>query len=293
MLKTLRFSSTVIKMRIIYGVTTYNRLEYLKKHIATWKKTINTKRHDWTLIIADDGSDDGTVEYLKSLSLGPNIKYEPIFNNRRGVHYQVNQILLKSSKIDFDMGFKVEDDIYFLRSGWDTLYCRAMTKSKCEHLLYHDPNWRKKLRGNCAGALRVTRKQENIYVQSRLEDAAIGMGVFWTYTPNVIKKVGYFDCNDFGLCGNGHQDFTLRCCRAGLNRKRLPWDALNSESYIRMVYEDYRGAGSGKERGKAANIGRNGPTKKLKKGKLLQDRSRIYIPYNEVPYDVKGNIIDQ
>lgn len=280
-------------MKIIYGITTYNRLDYLKHHIETWKQTINLKRHEWTLIIADDGSDDGTVDYIKGLNLDSRINYIPMTKGRRGVHYQVNQILKYSSGVKFDVGFKVEDDIYFAKRNWDTLYCKAINRSKCHHLLYHDPVWRKKLRGNSDGSSKVVRRMENLLVQSRLTNASIGMGVFWTYTPKVIKKVGYFDCENFGLCGTGHQDFTLRCCRAKLNRIYYPWDALDSQDYIKMVYEDYRGAGSARIRNVAANTGKNGPVKKLRKGKMLLNKKRIYVPYNEVPYDFYGNKIEE
>lgn len=70
-------------MNFVYCVTTYNRLSVLKNHIETWYATIN-KSHTWNLFIADDGSTDGTIDYLNTLQLsGINIKC--IFNKRRGI----------------------------------------------------------------------------------------------------------------------------------------------------------------------------------------------------------------
>ena len=192
--------------------------------------------------------------------------------------------------MNFDFAFKVEDDIYFLKEGWDNIYCHAYARAKVAHLLYHDPDWRRIVRGNACGEQKPALTDTKYGLQSKLKSAEVGMGVFWTFNKKVINKVGYFDCVNFGLCGNGHQDFTARCCRAGFNRRRNPWDALGSQNYARMVYEDYSLAGIGKERNKASKIGPNGP-QKFRKGKLIQDKKRMYVPYNENPYNMRGEFL--
>ena len=102
-------------MRFLLGVTTYNRLDYLRKCIESWEKTRN-KEHDWTLVVADDGSDYGTARYVQATledwvdgyKDGIHIEGVPIWtkiSERRGIHYQKNFILQEVMKHDFDMGF--------------------------------------------------------------------------------------------------------------------------------------------------------------------------------------------
>ena len=40
-------------------------------------------------------------------------------------------------------------------------------------------------------------------------------GFFYTFSPEVIKKVGSMDTQSFGFRGMGHVDFSMRCARAG------------------------------------------------------------------------------
>ena len=81
----------------ITAVTTYNRLVYLKEFIKTWNAT-KSKSIKWSLIIADDGSTDGTLSWLDTLK---NAKKDYnlfiINNNRKGVHFQTNKIFNLSS----------------------------------------------------------------------------------------------------------------------------------------------------------------------------------------------------
>ena len=46
-------------MKFTLAITTFNRLNYLKACLDSWIQTRSIDV-DWTLIIADDGSDDGT-----------------------------------------------------------------------------------------------------------------------------------------------------------------------------------------------------------------------------------------
>ena len=108
-------------MKFVLGVTTYNRLGYLKSCLEGWYNTRDVNS-DWILVVADDGSTDGTLEYLESTwvnSVLPNIDVKVIKNQRHGVHHQANQILKYASGMDFDFGFKIDDDIQFLKSVWD------------------------------------------------------------------------------------------------------------------------------------------------------------------------------
>ena len=97
---------------VVFGITTYNRKRYLKKCIDTFIKTRN-KDLNWTLIVADDGSKDGTIQYLESLYI-QDTPIHIIKNNKTHITRQTNSIFEVANHLDYDFGFKADDDVYFL-----------------------------------------------------------------------------------------------------------------------------------------------------------------------------------
>ncbi len=205
-------------MKFTLAITTFNRLNYLKACLDSWIQTRSIDV-DWTLIIADDGSDDGTTDYLDSLKI-KNAKVVVIKNKRLGVHQQMNTILNYLETIDYDFCFKIDDDIAFLKTGWDKLYYEAAIKTGNHHLVFCDENWCK----------------EQFLDKPKIERVLNGRvpmlhthGFFYTLTPHVIEKVGFMDVESFGFRGMGHVDYTIRCARAGFtNHEFTPWDVPNS-----------------------------------------------------------------
>jgi len=62
------FSSDLRKQRkIVLGITTYNRCDYLRACLESFLQTRNAN-HEWVVIVADDGSTDDTLEYLENLN---------------------------------------------------------------------------------------------------------------------------------------------------------------------------------------------------------------------------------
>ena len=104
----------------------------------TWNSTKNNN-YKWILIISDDGSDDGTIEYIQSLRFD-GVDIYPIFNNRCGIHHQTNTIFDICNKLDFDFAFKSDDDIIFKKSGWDDNYFNTAMTTKMYHLCFNDIN---------------------------------------------------------------------------------------------------------------------------------------------------------
>lgn len=260
------------KKNLIYGVTTFNRIDFLKKTIESWYSTIN-KEHNWTLIIADDNSTDGTIEYATNLKLD-NIKIILIRNLNRGVHYQTNQIFRIASQLDFDFAFKSDDDVLFLQSGWDDLYINAIRKTGYEHLIFYDKTW---------GARR-NELRNPIIKDSILENVVSTMnlqGAFWTFTKNVIENVGYFDIKSFNLCGLGHIDFSHRCCRLGFNNIETPFDIVNSNDYIKLNNENYYTTNHYNELWNTRE--------KIVEKKEIIIKDRKYIPYNVSKQKMNGN----
>ena len=254
-------------MELVLGITTYNRLPLLKKSIDGWNTTRN-KNHGWTLIVADDGSADGTKKYLKNLKI-EGVKIHIIFNDRRGVHHQSNQILKLCSTMDFDFGFKADDDITYLKSGWDSLYINAAEKTGFNHLCFYDTTW-----GKRRVELRNIQHSSGLLVCDAPPHDV--QGAFWTFTKETIQKVGYFDLAGFSLCGYGHTDYTWRCCRAGFNSLSSPYDVKGSNNYIRLLLKGYYPAVQSEVRYKW-----NTP-RQIKGKQALLKQPRIYVPYNEV-----------
>ena len=119
-----------------------NRLEYLKRFVSDWLATKSTSANS-TLIIADDGSSDGTIEWLEELELKDS-RLIVIRNNGSGIARQSNSILdaISKMKIDIDAVFMCNDDIRFRKSGWDVAYLESMQYSGFDHLVYFNPEWK-------------------------------------------------------------------------------------------------------------------------------------------------------
>lgn len=243
------------------SVTTYNRIKYLKEFISSWERTKSDK-YKWTLIVSDDGSTDGTIKYLNKLK---SKKYNLIIikNNRKGVHFQTNAILKKSMEIGFDFGFKADDDIIFLNKNWDSLYMGAAKKYRYYHMVYYNTKWKKP-------AIPVVRKP----LIEAFTTSEKCLGCLWTYTPAVIKRIGFFDYKEFGFRGNGHIDYTTRACRAGFNNDRALFDIKNSNSFIGMQSRsNYIGTMSSREMRKYSN-----KEEQKRRSKIINNPNRLYIP---------------
>lgn len=222
------------KQHYVTGVTTYNRIDYLKNFIETWYSTINLNFHQ-TLIIADDGSTDGTVEWIQNNLLLPGVKLIFLRNDCRGIARQSNSILNTIAEMHPppSVGFMCNDDIFFIKNGWQTRYNRAIISSGFDHLVYFNNNWKattvkKRMKGKV-----------NLLGNCTSREA---MGCFYTITPNLIKEIGFFDEKSFPVRGHSHVDFTMRACRFGANDAKSLYDIENSGLFIDMIQrEDYVG----------------------------------------------------
>ena len=246
--------------RVATCVTTYNRKNYIEKFYNSWINTINSEYENF-LIIADDGSRDGTIKFLE------NIKFKNFYlikNYRAGLSKQTNSLFRAALNIKFDFGFKCDDDIWFLQPGWQNAYISASLSSGYDHLCYQNLKWKNPPREYVS----------NEILQSK-NSVIDCMGCFWTFTPRVLKTVGFFDTKNFGFMGHEHIDYSMRCCRAGFNDKINFFDVKNSEKYINMFMKktDYTPALKGAER-KLVSIGVN---ERKRRWRMIFDENRLYV----------------
>lgn len=168
-----------------------------------------------------------------------------------GVGTMRNMLLHRASNTDFDYGFLMDDDIFMTKKGWDVLYYTYSKLTGFAHLSYFNPLWLKHHTG--------LNHPINIW-QS--------LGCLHTFTPLVLKTIGYYDVANFGQHGAEHWDWSARACRAGFNNKLVFLDMPNSNEYVSMQIEDYVSAWIGKTPTGNMNL----------KMSIARDERRLYIP---------------
>lgn len=208
-------------MRCVLAVTTYNRLHYLQECLSGFLRT-RSEDLNWTVMVADDGSTDGTLPYLERFPLD-----YLVVNPRCGVAHQTNTLLQILAGRDFDYCFKCDDDIVFRKPGWDRLYVRAVRASGWDHLAFDHPEFNG---GDWCRDYRLDQPVRRGPLLAMV--AAEGVkGCFYTLTPRVLKRVGYLDSVNF-FHGLEHTDYSLRCGRAGLASPELAFDAAGSHAFL-------------------------------------------------------------
>lgn len=202
--------------------------------------TINYK-DTWRIFIHNDCMNN--IDY--------NFKIQPtiINSDKIGVHKATNKLFNAIKDLTFDMAFKCDDDIIFLKSGWYKIYYDYAEKTNCWHLSYKNNKWK--------------------YSGYTVTDT---LGCFYTVTPEILKKVGYIDTVNMGFRGIGHIDYSLRCCRAGFN---------NIRNFKYPLYiNDYIDIHSGSDYISSLSQNEILENRKLQSKKLeIAHQDRIYLPY--------------
>lgn len=204
--------------RLLIGVSTFQRLPYLERFITSFAETRN-RSYRWTLVVADDGSNDGSVEFVKRLRID-GVRIVVVSNFARGIAGQTNSILSYGMVDGFDLGFKCDDDIFFEGPGWDDLYVSAVNGGHTDHLVYHSTAWKPAVHQVVHDRLRSSVPVDQ------------SMGCFYTFTPRVVARIGYMDEVNFRVRGHAHIDWSTRACRAGFNDAARLWDANGSDDLI-------------------------------------------------------------
>ncbi len=273
--KTKYYSAEKNTFDVVLAVTTYNRLDYLKEFIDSWKSTRNPY-YNWHLIVNDDGSQDGTIQYLKDLQLSET-NVHIIFNNRKGVHEGTNAIFDRVHLIKPDYIFKCDDDVIFQKKGWDNLYIGGL--NKFGFICNYQTQWRQS---------KVLRRQTGFVAYS---NAYYSQGAFIAMTYKALSKLGWMDTKSFGYKGYGHIDLAVRACRAGFNDFESFYDVENSSEYINYQFEDYKPAISKEQMLSEFSLVADEEKKERMKKFILNERKNvIYVPRSSIyEYELCSN----
>ena len=221
-----KINNRLNKKLFIIGITTFNRIQYLKECITSLLKYLSSNI-DYIIIVADGNSKDNTQEYIKNLVIPNNVSLYLICNYEHFIYRQSNSIIKLSNEFNFDLGFLINDDVIFISSNWDIYYYNTYIKTKYDHLVFYDINHKN-----------YYHKIKNNLLIS-YTNATNCQGAFFTFTKKVIEKVGYFDESNFKIRGHSHIDFTIRCCRNNFNNEDYLYDALESSKYIKLNMNNY------------------------------------------------------
>ena len=257
---------------LVMSLTTFNNKRYLQEFIYSWEKTKSHKYH-WVLIIADNGSTDGTIEYL--FSIKPFWQFTLIQKQGLSDAELTNTIFDECKNTEFDYGFYADNDVLFLKPGWDELYINAIEKSGYVHLCHRNNEYLRKLVNGEKLSGSVLNQKEQIDTSgycSTIMDASQYMGItkLFTFNRQTIERVGYADANKLPDGKQWQVDISKRYSRVGFNDGNKYWDAKDSNEYLQIqgiVDDGHKLIGEYEK--VAASL--------LAKSKIIEDEQRIYV----------------
>jgi hypothetical protein len=187
--------------RLGIGVVTYNRRDMLRDTIQAVRE--HTQREAVDLLVADDGSTDGTADMLRDLDVpmvtGPN----------RGVAWNKNRALFLLAQVQCcDVVILLEDDTLPNRPGWEEAWIEAARR--WGHV-------------NFAGAWLAP---HFVSGQGTPDDPFLSKIVTAqcaAYARTALAWGGYFDPRFRGF-GHEHVEHSVRLIRAGYGGTNLPVD---------------------------------------------------------------------
>ncbi len=172
------------------GIATFDRRERLARLVAGLDEYT---RSEHRLVIADDGSTDGSVEWCREHGL------TVVAGRHCGVARNKNRALFALGALGCDPLILLEDDLVPVCTGWEREWIRATRR--WHHLGYRHPKIAK----------------HDLSGSGTAEDPILSRG--WTaqclsVSAHVMGLVGYFDPRFEGW-GHEHGDWTERIQRAG------------------------------------------------------------------------------
>ncbi len=192
------------------GITTYNRKWKLEETLARLR-AVTPEPFD--LLVADDGSTDGTVDYLAASGL------DFVTGRNRGVAWNKNRALYTLFRRGHDAIVLLEDDAFPAEQGWLSIWAEAARRY--DHVNYAGAWFPRDvfLAGN--GSL----DDPFITTASTAQVSA--------FSRRAVERVGFFDTRFRGY-GHEHVDLTQRMIRDGMGGTWHPSPDGDRYEYISL-----------------------------------------------------------
>ena len=207
------------------------RYKIIEKSFLSLAQTIKNKPEYLdikVLLVVDGRVPDRHLELIN--------KFENTFDiihrkDNGGVSKVKNTGIKSLLERDVDVGVLVDDDVFF-HDGWINVYTKLIEDLQLHHFTWNDRRIFENLKITkpSSGALKSFS-----YVQKKGYDLFKHpgtCGIFLTFTPELIEKIGYFKVMP-GKIGNEHQHFTIRANRSGMIGP--PVDLINSYEFIEHI----------------------------------------------------------
>lgn len=205
--------SPTYKYKVSIFIPVFNKLDYTKQCIKSIMKNTDFKKYSCEFILLNDGSTDGTQEYLETLDLGVEKKL---------IHLRKNV-----KALIFSLAYRASEGEYFLFVNNDTL----VTKGWLDNLLLcmeSDPlivsatpctpntsNLQSDLEGRYSfSSVEDVLRHENHSIPALWEIRARIMPVIALYRSELVNRIGFAD-RLFYTMEFWDDDFSLRARRAG------------------------------------------------------------------------------
>jgi GT2 family glycosyltransferase len=205
-----------VKTDVTIGLVTYNRLELTKKTIESINKYTEIS---YRLIVVDNCSTDGTIEYLKELLQKEIIDKLILLKKNYGVAPASN-VAWSLSEADFYL--KIDNDIEILRSGWLTEMVEVLRRNPETGLIGF--NFLKQLYDRDFPIKKLSTGDEIL-----LSDANVGGGCI-LISRQLHEKLGYW-CEDYAPYGEEDVDYSYRARLID-----IPMIFLKEENWMKHNY---------------------------------------------------------
>lgn len=193
------------------AITTFNRVSLLENLIKTLK---NCTSSPFALVVCDDGSVDGTIEFLKKSRIpfvsGKNKGIA--WNKNRGI-FVLNEILNCENIILLD------DDAIIDEVGWERDWVASISR------FGHMCHWFTEVQDSIIGGSGVA---DDPWITSLIQGVAIGL------CRRAISVVGYMDTR-FGKYGHEHTDYSIRHRKVGFGGIRRRDGSDSPENYFLAI----------------------------------------------------------
>ncbi|HWY89186.1 MAG TPA: glycosyltransferase [Solirubrobacteraceae bacterium] len=182
--------------RVGIAIVTYERRSLLERLVGALRELTGDP---YELVVADDGSRDGSVEWCRSRGL------RVVSGTNRGVAWNKNRGLFALAQLGCDPLLLIEDDAYPVVRGWERDWIEATRR--WHHLAYHH-----------AKAALHTVSGSGTPADPFVSPAA--SAVCLSVSAEVLERVGFFDSRFRGW-GHEHAEWTTRIKRAGYGYKEI------------------------------------------------------------------------